>query len=219
MDSINVRYDKWTYGQLCVSESVQATTPGPTLAPTLAPTAAPTVSSAGATGDPHLQNMFGQRFDLMKPGAHVLINIPRGVRAENALLRVEAEARRMGRGCADMYFQTLNVTGQWAEAGQERGYQYDALSGSKESPRWLTIGKVEIKVTHGQTESGIRYLNFYVKHLGQVGFAVGGLLGEDDFTDAASIPDGCKKMTSLHPGAVARASNSSSLSVAIAIVA
>ena len=48
---------------------------------------------ASAVGDPHLQNVHGERFDLMKPGKHVLINIPRGMSAENALLRVEADAR------------------------------------------------------------------------------------------------------------------------------
>eukprot|EP00959_Pyramimonas_sp_CCMP1952_P090597 1896644-Pyramimonas_sp.AAC.1 len=63
-----------------------------------------------ATGDPHLQNVYGERFDLMKSGNHVLINIPKGMRAEKALLRVQADARRMGGSCADMYFVEINVT-------------------------------------------------------------------------------------------------------------
>ena len=58
-----------------------------------------------ATGDPHLQNVHGERFDLMKPGKHVLINIPKEVLAEKALLRVQADARRMGDSCADMYLK------------------------------------------------------------------------------------------------------------------
>ena len=56
-----------------------------------------------ATGDPHLQNVHGERFDLMKPGKHVLINIPKGDPVENALFRVVAEASRSGGQCADMY--------------------------------------------------------------------------------------------------------------------
>ncbi|CAK0880679.1 unnamed protein product [Prorocentrum cordatum] len=34
--------------------------------------------AASATGDPHLQNIHGERFDLMRPGNAVLIQIPRG---------------------------------------------------------------------------------------------------------------------------------------------
>ena len=78
-------------------------------------------AGASAVGDPHLQNVHGERFDLMKAGKHVLINIPRGMSAENALLRVQADARRLGGQCADMYFQELNVTGSWAEAKQAGG--------------------------------------------------------------------------------------------------
>eukprot|EP00959_Pyramimonas_sp_CCMP1952_P252986 5285097-Pyramimonas_sp.AAC.1 len=60
----------------------------------------------------------------MKPGKHVLINIPRGT-IEDPLLRVQADARRSG-SCADMYFQELNVTGSWAESMQAGGYHYSA---------------------------------------------------------------------------------------------
>ncbi|CAK0899323.1 unnamed protein product [Prorocentrum cordatum] len=80
-------------------------------------------SSPSATGDPHLQNVFGERFDLMKPGNHVLINIPRGESVENALLLVTASAKRLGAECADVYFRELNITGSWAEATQVGGYR------------------------------------------------------------------------------------------------
>jgi hypothetical protein len=78
--------------------------------------AGPAAGGAAAVGDPHLQNVHGERFDLMKPGKHVLINIPRGVGAEKSLLRVQADARHLGGKCADMYFQEVNVTGSWADA-------------------------------------------------------------------------------------------------------
>merc|ERR1740121_1146425 len=118
-------------------------TPSPTPFPTPSPTPSPThppgwptphptfppgspmAAGAGgvaATGDPHLQNIHGERFDLMKPGKHVLINIPRGVIGEDALLRVQADARRLGGTCAEMYFQVVNVTGSWAEAKQAGGH-------------------------------------------------------------------------------------------------
>ncbi|CAK0850465.1 unnamed protein product [Prorocentrum cordatum] len=76
------------------------------------------VVTSSAFGDPHMKNAFGERFDLMAPGNHVLINIPRGERAEENLLRVQADARRLGKQCTVPCFQDLNVTGSWAEAEQ-----------------------------------------------------------------------------------------------------
>jgi hypothetical protein len=155
------------------------------------------VSSSSAVGDPHLQNIHGERFDLMKEGSHVLINIPRGVITEKALLHVQAEARRLGGHCADMYFQELNVSGLWAEANQPGGYHFSVSQREIKTPEWVALGKVELKVVHGHTDGGLRYLNMYVKHLGRAGFAVGGLLGEDDHEDVV-IPSGaCVKMMSL----------------------
>jgi len=148
--------------------------------------------AASATGDPHLQNVHGQRFDLMKPGKHVLINIPKGESAADAMLRVVAEARRLG-GCSDMYFQELNVTGSWAEKQQAGGYHYSVSQPAAEHPEWVAFYTVELKVVHGRTQSGFEYLNLYVKHLGRAGFAVGGLLGDDDHTDASTVPVACRK--------------------------
>ena len=124
---------------------------------------------AAAVGDPHLQNVHGERFDLMKPGKHVLINIPRG-RHKNALLRVEADARQMGGQCADMYFQELNITGEWVKAKGTGGLRFQAQGVHDEQPKWCEFGKVKVKVAHGRTQDGVQYLNFYVKHLGHSGF-------------------------------------------------
>ena len=150
-----------------------------------------------ATGDPHLQNVHGERFDLMKPGTHVLINIPKGKRVEEALLRVQADARRMGRACADMYFVDINVTGSWAEAKQAGGYRYVVTELAVETSEWIAFKDVQLKVVHGHTQSGVKYLNLYVKHLGRAGFAVGGLLGEDDHKDAMTPPAGCADHVAL----------------------
>jgi hypothetical protein len=157
----------------------------------------PVAAGASAVGDPHLQNVHGERFDLMKPGKHVLINIPRGVSAGDALLRVQADARRLGGQCADMYFQELNVTGSWAEAKQAGGYHYSVSQPDVETPEWIAFGQVGLKVVHGRTVSGLSYLNVYVKHLARTGFAVGGLLGEDDHEDVITPPAGCDRSMSL----------------------
>lgn len=155
----------------------------------------PTPTPASATGDPHLQNVHGERFDLMVPGNHVLINIPRG--ADNALLRVQADAHRVGEQCADMYFQAVNVTGSWAEAIQAGGYHYSVSQSEAVVPEWVAFGNVDLKVVRGRTDSGVHYFNVYVKHLGRAGFAVGGLLGEDDHLDVSTPPAWCKKVVSL----------------------
>lgn len=152
-----------------------------------------TTAPASATGDPHLQNLYGERFDLMKPGGVVLIQIPRGQPIDDTLLTVEADARRLGAGCADMYFQTLSVTGRWAGSG----LRFDAQREPEEKPKWLKFGRVELKVAHGRTDKGVKYLNFYVKHLGHAGADVGGLLGMDDHTEAATPDKGCVKSMSL----------------------
>jgi len=171
---------------------------------------------AAAVGDPHLQNVHGERFDLMKPGKHVLINIPRGTSAEDALLRVQADARRLGGLCADMYFQQVNVTGSWAEANQARGYHYSVLQNVAKTSQWIAFGKIELKVVHGHTDSGLLYLNVYVKHLRRAGHAIGGLLGEDDHTNVMTPPAACTKHTSLSESEVSGKNPSSASSVAMA---
>jgi hypothetical protein len=128
----------------------------------------------------------------MKAGKHVLINIPKGESAEDAMLRVEADARRLG-GCSDMYFQELNVTGSWAEQQQAGGYHYSVSQPAVEHPEWVAFYTVELKVVHGYTQRGFEYLNLYAKHLGRAGFAVGGLLGDDDHTEASAVPAACRK--------------------------
>jgi hypothetical protein len=149
-----------------------------------------------ATGDPHLANVLGQRFDLMKPGNHVLVNIPRG-RNKNVLLRVQADARQLGGQCADMYFQELNITGDWVNAKAGGDLRFHAQGVHDEHPKWLKFGRVDVKVVHGLTLDGFQYLNFYVRHLGHAGFAVGGLLGEDDHGEAATPSEACAHRASL----------------------
>jgi len=155
---------------------------------------------ATATGDPHLQNMLGQRFDLMRPGTSVLVRVPRGTPIEDALLVVKADARRLGAQCSDMYFQEINVTGTWADKAQPGGFHFDARGARHEKPQWVHLGPVELKVGHGHTDKGILYLNVFVKNLGRAGVPVGGLLGEDDHTEAAAPADGCQKLFSLNSG-------------------
>jgi len=139
--------------------------------------------------------MYGERFDLMREGTFTLINIPRGQPAHDALLVVDAKAQALGGQCSDMYFVRLNITGAWANTAQ--AHVFHANGARDEKPKWSKFGPVELKIVHGITDKGARYLNFYVKHLGRAGFEVGGLLGADDHTDAAMPTQMCHKALSI----------------------
>jgi len=148
-----------------------------------------------ATGDPHLTNVLGQRFDLHREGWHTLVQVPRGAKRGAALLTVEGEARQMGVACADVYFQSVNLTGRWVGP---QGRVFSASRGGDKSPRrWLRYGKVQLKVVQGHTKSGIVYLNLYVRHLKRAGYPVGGILGMDDPSAAAASSQKCQRRISL----------------------
>jgi len=208
-----VRVEDNSYLELVLVCGGSATPPGlPTPSPTF-PASAPMASAAGgaatasapgeisATGDPHLQNVYGERFDLMRAGKHVLVQIPRGQPTDNTVLRVEADAVQLGAQCVDMYFQELNITGAWVQGTkQDGGLRFRAQDVVDGSMKWEQFGKVELKVVHGRTKQGTQYLNLYAKRLDRTGLAVGGLLGEDDHSEAALPPRGCAQTLSLIQG-------------------
>jgi hypothetical protein len=96
-----------------------------------------------------------------------------------------------------MYFQELNITGKWAEAKQAGGFRYHAQYVDRKFPHWAHFGNVLLKVVHGHTKQGIRYLNFYVRDLVRAGFEIGGLLGDGDHTEVAVPPEECAHRMAL----------------------
>jgi len=171
----------------------------PKAAPTEAPKAAPTEARnpalrVAATGDPHLKNIYGERFDLMKKGHHTLLNIPRRAKRKSAMIRVDAKSERMGSSCGDLYFTEVNITGAWVREGALR---FAARSSHKIGPAWHKVGKLGVKVVRGKTKEGVAYLNFFVRNLALAKADVGGLLGADDHTDAATPQIGCRRIVSL----------------------
>lgn len=151
--------------------------------------------AAQAKGDPHLVNVLGQRFDVEQPGLHVLARVPQchsACHLGHALLDISGRVDQIGTSCKDMYFQEINVTGQWVEKGGHGPKSFHALKGSWVQD-WQTYGQVSIKVARGTTLTGIQYLNILTRHLDKTGFKVGGLLGEDDHTSVAMLSPGCKK--------------------------
>jgi len=175
--------------------------------------------TSSATGDPHLVNIHGERFDLMRQGKAVLLNIPRGKQIEDALLVVEADVGRLGGHCADMYFQRLNITGMWADETHAGGLTFDAQTAREARADWAKIGPLELKVVHGHTEKGFPYLNFFVKHLHAAGFAVGGLLGEDDHSGIATPEQACQTRVALSRSKAGSDGDLATASVAMAIPA
>lgn len=141
-----------------------------------------------------MTNMYGQRFDLMQPGVHVLLRIPQ--LADETLLRVDAKAEHLGAKCEDMYFTAVNFTGAWVDRARgigRKGVQFYAGEDSDPSKNgWWHFQNVDLKVVHSRTQAG-PYLNFHARHLRNAGSAVGGLLGGDDHTEAATKSPSCRK--------------------------
>jgi len=153
-----------------------------------------------------LQNTHGQHFDLMQPGKHVLLHIPKMAVADAILLEVSAGAQQVGAQCAEMYFQELNITGAWAESQHAGGFRFRANDGNCDGKsRRMKIGVLDLKVVYGCASENTRYLNFYVKRISQIGLAVGGLLGEDDHTAEATPTQECGHRLSLMSWKSARA--------------
>ncbi|CAK0879758.1 unnamed protein product [Prorocentrum cordatum] len=104
--------------------------------------------------------------------------------------------------------QTLNVTGQWVYGHRQGGLHFNARTRSQhpKGTNWMHFGtrkhRIEMKVVYGHTSTGTSYLNFLVRHLKATGYPVGGLLGEDDHTEAATTSSNCRKVLVLLQGAV-----------------
>jgi len=124
-------------------------------------------------GDPHLENLRGQRFDI-HDGLHRLVHLPRGSSESDALLKIDAEAAVMGRDtCYSVFVREAKLSGKWigdevkvslrSPAGQDA---FGALM-SGQSKKWLdwkTLisnatgadlklpGSKSVKVTAGRRE-------------------------------------------------------------------
>ena len=133
-------------------------TPTPTASPTPSPTDSPTASpvTVAATGDPHLVNVHGQRFDIFQPGVHPLIRIPQSVRRKTAFL-VLAKATRVGDGCNDMYFTEVNISGAWTRRHRRADLTWTAEAVKHEHPKWINFRDLHVKVVRGHTLAGTRF--------------------------------------------------------------
>jgi len=158
--------------------------------------------TAKAVGDPHLVNVFGQRFDLVKIGIHTMLMIPKRAKPHQMLLGVTAVVEQHGGACEDMYLMALNISGRWTRGSHKsprlKHYSAHKPAYGKRSTGWIRYGgRVLLKVVWGTTKTSVPYLNLLVRDLQHAGYTVGGLLGEDDHTEAATPSTHCRRSVNL----------------------
>eukprot|EP00411_Alexandrium_monilatum_P032086 CAMPEP_0175347170 /NCGR_PEP_ID=MMETSP0095-20121207/9244_1 /TAXON_ID=311494 /ORGANISM="Alexandrium monilatum, Strain CCMP3105" /LENGTH=420 /DNA_ID=CAMNT_0016644659 /DNA_START=59 /DNA_END=1321 /DNA_ORIENTATION=+ len=202
----------------------------------LAISEAPRLPLPSAVDDPHLVNIRGERFDVLRPRNHTLLQIPRGAATADTLLRIDAAMRNFEADCTELYIRTLHVTGRWADEATGGPLTFHAggdglgrlgisgirlgtggvraLTKIRSAPprgvKWIQDGPREkgiisrVSASFGPTRAvidwrqkqrkgvSIDYLNLRVLRLGQTNESIGGLLGLDDHSFAASMPEECQ---------------------------
>jgi len=87
-------------------------TPSPTLSPAPQPTHAPTTGTY-AIGDPHIQNVVGDTFDLWRTGWSNFLQIPLHLAGEEPRLLLRGNVERYwGDQCAPAFLQEVSVSGR-----------------------------------------------------------------------------------------------------------
>lgn len=86
--------------------------------------ATPGATVATASGDPHLTNVHGKKFDV-HDGMHRLVHYPKGATESEALLMIDAEAAMMHgvTSCYNVFFQSARLSGKWV--GDDVVLQHD----------------------------------------------------------------------------------------------
>mmetsp|Transcript_96652 Transcript_96652/g.301530 ORF Transcript_96652/g.301530 Transcript_96652/m.301530 type:complete len:423 (+) Transcript_96652:66-1334(+) len=195
----------------------------------------PRMRTPSAVDDPHLVNIQGQRFDVLQPRNHTLLQIPRGATTADTLLRIDATMTNFESNCAELYIRTLHATGRWANETTGGPLTFHAgddglgrlgssgimlatgdvrpvtqiRSASPRGVKWIQDGPREkgiisrVAINFGPTRAvidwrkkqgkgaNIVYLNLRVLRLGLANKSIGGLLGLDDHSFAASMPEEC----------------------------
>jgi hypothetical protein len=144
-----------------------------------------------------MTTVTGVKFDLARTGNHTLLHIPRFSAQEEQLLNVGATVKHEGLTCLDMYINSLRITGKWADDKKFGGFSFSADQEGQVKGHWMEFGKMQLKVVQGTTDTGVKYLNVLLKHLTKVGMPMGGILGLDDHTEAATPEEHCRRSLSL----------------------
>jgi len=147
-----------------------------------------------------MSNVLGHHFDVLQPGSHVLMHVPMWAKQSRTLLRVMANATRIGGACTDIYFTEIRLDGGWVRRSKaQHGKGVLAFTTAvAPKPSWMRFGPARIKIVRGMTSVGTVYLNFMAR-LKAVHrkYKIGGLLGEGDHTFAATPIENCRKFVNL----------------------
>ncbi|CAK0835670.1 unnamed protein product [Prorocentrum cordatum] len=107
-------------------------------------------------------------------------------------------ASRARAGCADLYVTEINISGTRTQRHKAADLRWVAGVAKLGKAKWMKLHReISVKIVHGHTVHNTRYLNILVKGLGKTKAPVGGLLGEDDHTAAATPDKGCNKRVTL----------------------
>lgn len=66
---------------------------------------------ADMTGDPHMKNLAGEKFELTRTGKHTALHIPRGSNDANKLYQLQLFVVERGEACASNMFTTKIMAG------------------------------------------------------------------------------------------------------------
>merc|ERR1719374_474289 len=114
----------WSYCPVPSPCPTPAPTPSPTVPPTPSPTSSPTSSPAPqptlaptsdthAIGDPHIQNVVGDTFDLWRTGWSNFLQIPLHLAGEEPRLLLRGNVERYwGDQCPPAFLQEVSVSGR-----------------------------------------------------------------------------------------------------------
>jgi hypothetical protein len=226
-------------------------TPSPTASPTASPTPntnqitpSPTKSSTvSAVGDPHMINVKGEKFDLVRSGRIQLLRVPLEAVAEEANLTVDAMIVDMAGsidGCTTApYIQTVTFGGRWlggrslavsSKAGKMQvlldgmwpmvSAQPEAIGSVKlayvhPTAMELQVGDASVRVSHG-VQMFHFFLNMQASSLSSLGYTLGGLLGGDDHRPFSTLPSECFVGSSMRLASTSRAGTSNNALLASA---
>jgi len=189
--------------------------------------AAPTTEAPpSASGDPHLVNIRGQRFDIYKVGQVEFLRVPYLSKNEQAnftaLATIQDVAGSTSRCKESRYITSFLFGGAWfgdrhLEVSMDRGHMNVLLGGvkMKPSPRPLLIGgmvqahmldETKLQVQIGAAKIVVFrdiqpvhfFLNVQATSLGKLGYRIGGLLGEDDNAYVSTPPAECLSLFMLN---------------------
>jgi hypothetical protein len=194
-------------------------------------------------GDPHVINTLGHKFDIVRMGLWEMLRLPREATATDAKFSIHAQIVDTSGGidgcAAAPYIGEVHFNGSWLEQSTvkvslSRGELVVLVNGEphRASSQSVMLSD-KVQMLHSEHKVEVRigeasvhvardgqmfhfFLNLQVASLGSVGCAIGGLLGEDDHSEAATMSPWCgrQRMVLFSMRAVGKGGMASSTSAA-----